>query len=50
MMNKINSADQPFFVDGEEVAAAVNVEVALRLARRLTAASFFDAAVERTDL
>ena len=25
MMNKINSADQPFFVDGEEVAMAVNV-------------------------
>ena len=25
MMNKINSADQPFFVDGKEVAMAVNV-------------------------
>ncbi len=26
MMDKINSADQPFFVDGEEVATAVSVK------------------------
>jgi hypothetical protein len=26
MMNKINSADQPYFVDGEEVATAVSVK------------------------
>ncbi|MRS11816.1 MAG: hypothetical protein EG823_01930 [Actinobacteria bacterium] len=26
MMDKINSADQPFFVDGEEVATAVNIK------------------------
>jgi len=26
MMNKINSADQPFFVDGEEVATAVVIQ------------------------
>jgi hypothetical protein len=26
MMNKINSADQPFFVDGSEVATAAKVQ------------------------